>query len=230
MPQNAKAGISDDENGSPNESREELRRRAVRAEECCARIQARLDESQRIAHLGSWEWEIESNHLSWSKETYHIFGLEPGSEEQDNYASFIAALHPEDRLQVGKAVREALQHRTPYSLEYRIIRADNQRERILHAHAETIRDPANGQPLRMVGTIQDVTARRQALQKLEQVIEAKKDIIMGTGHSDTINREEALTLGIKEFYNKPLGTDRLVRLVRKVLDENRQSRLVGSLR
>ncbi len=45
-------------------------------------------------------------------------------------------------------------------------------------------------------------------------------IIMGTGYSDSINRDEALALGIKEFYHKPLSTDRLVRLVRKILDEN----------
>ena len=46
-------------------------------------------------------------------------------------------------------------------------------------------------------------------------------IILGTGHSDTIGRKEALALGVKEFYHKPLSTDRLIRLIRKVLDENR---------
>ena len=174
---------------SQNESHEELRQRAIKAEERCVRIQSRLEESQRIAHLGSWEWEIESKRLSWSRETYHIFGLEPGAEEQDNYASFNSILHPEDRNLVRKGVKEALQYRSLYSLDYRIIRADNQRERILHAHAETIRDPANGQPIRMVGTIQDVTAPRQALQKLEllqSAVDQASETIVITDHQANI--------------------------------------------
>ena len=60
------------------------------------------------------------------------------------------------------------------------------------------------------------------MQMAREIAELNPDIpvIIGTGHSDTINREEALAMGIKEFYYKPLSTDRLVRLIRKVLDEN----------
>ena len=178
-----------EKNNPPEQSREELLQRALRAEKCCARIQARLDESQRIAYLGSWEWDIESKHLSWSRETYRIFGLEPGPEEQNNYASFITALHPGDRNMVYKAVTEALQHRTLYAMDYRILRIDNRRERILHAHAETIRDPSNGQAKKMVGTIQDVTAQRQALQKLEllqSAVDHASETIVITDHKADI--------------------------------------------
>ena len=189
MPQNVKTGISDRQNRSPNESHEELLRRAIKAEENCIKIQARLDESQRIANLGSWEWEIGSKHLFWSKETYRIFGLKPGPEDQDNYAFYIKTLHPEDRNMMRRAVIDALQHQTLYSLDYRILRADNQKERILHAHAETIRDPASGQPLKMVGTIQDVTARRRALQKLEllqNAVDHATETIVITDHQANI--------------------------------------------
>ena len=188
MRENKEVKLSANNNPS-NESYADLLERARRAEACCAGIQARLDESQRIAHLGSWEWNIESKHLSWSKETYRIFGLEPGPEDQDNFAAFFTALHPTDRSMVNRAVIEALKHRTLYSLDYRISRIDNQRERILHAHAETIRDPATGKSLKMVGTIQDVTAQRQALQKLEllqSVVDHASETIVITDHKANI--------------------------------------------
>lgn len=180
------------ENKKSNTSKpsyEELRQQVIRAEEHSTRIQTQLDESQRIAHLGSWEWKIENKHLSWSKETYRIFGREPDSDKQDNYVTFTASLHSEDRNMVSKAVRDALEHQTLYSLDYRIIRADNQKERIVHAHAETIRDPISGQPLKMVGTIQDVTAQRQSLQKLEllqNAIDHSSETIVITDHQANI--------------------------------------------
>ena len=93
---------------SSGQSCEELLQRAIRAEENCITIQARLDESQRIANLGSWEWEIDSKHLYWSKETYSIFGLKPGPENQDNYASYVKTLHPEDRNMMRNAVIDAI--------------------------------------------------------------------------------------------------------------------------
>ncbi|MCK5539910.1 MAG: PAS domain S-box protein [Deltaproteobacteria bacterium] len=181
--------MCDEKSDSPEPSYEELLQRALKAEENCIKIQARLDESQRIANLGSWEWGIDSKHLFWSKETYRIFGLKPGPEDQDNYAFYIKTLHPEDSNMMKKAVIDALQHRTLYSLDYRILRADNRKERILHAHAKTIRDPITGQPLKMVGTIQDVTARRQALQKLEllqSAVDQATETIVITDHQANI--------------------------------------------
>ncbi|MCD6533152.1 MAG: PAS domain-containing protein, partial [Deltaproteobacteria bacterium] len=118
---------------SPESSCEELRQRAIRAEECCTEMQTRLDELERISNIGSWEWEFDNNHLSWSKGTYDIFGLPEGPYNQDNYASFLAALHPGDQSMVSRAINEALEHQSIYSLDYRIIRADNQKERIIHA-------------------------------------------------------------------------------------------------
>ena len=176
-------------NSSPESSYEELHQRAIRAEEHCLRVQIRLDESQRIAHLGSWEWEIESKRLLWSKETYRIFGLKPGSEEQDNFASYIKIVHPEDKDKMRKAVKDVLEYQTLYSLDFRIFRADNRRERILHSHAQIIRNPESGEPLKMVGTIQDVTARRQSLQKMEllqSAVDHTSETIVITDHQANI--------------------------------------------
>ena len=181
--------ITTHDEDSLTESYEELLQRALKAEADCLKIQERLDESQRIAHLGSWEWELESRHLSWSKETFSIFGLEPGSETQDNYAAFNLALQPDDRNKVKNAVINTLQHRSIYSIDFRILRIDNQQERILHSHAETIRAPDTGKPFKMVGTIQDVTAQRQALQKLkllQTAVDHVSETIVITDHKANI--------------------------------------------
>ncbi|MCK5680053.1 PAS domain S-box protein [bacterium] len=148
-------------------SYDELLRKATEAQERWLQSQSRLNETQRIAHLGSWEWDVESRHLGWSQESYRLFGLEPGDEERDNLTAFVAALHPGDRNKVSKATARALRHSDVYIFDYRIIRADNGRERIIHTQAEVIRDPDDNTPLKMVGTIQDVTSQRQTLQKLE---------------------------------------------------------------
>ncbi|MCD6532800.1 MAG: PAS domain S-box protein, partial [Deltaproteobacteria bacterium] len=98
-------------------------------------------------------------------------------------------LHPGDQSMVSRAINEALEHQSIYSLDYRIIRADNQKERIIHAHAETIRDPKSGEPLKMIGTLQDVTARRQGLQKLEllqSAVDHASETIVITDHQANI--------------------------------------------
>ncbi len=152
---------------SAKPSYEELLERAARAEERCLFYQTRLNETQRIARLGGWEWDIKNRHLYWSKETYNLFGLEPGPDNQNNYEAFITALHLHDLKRVNEATIKALQHRDIYAIDFRIIRADNGKERIFHSQADVVRSHDQEKPLRMIGTIQDVTSQRQSLQKLE---------------------------------------------------------------
>ena len=170
-------------------SYDELLERAVRAEEHSLYYQARLDETQRIARLGSWEWDLASRHLAWSKEAYHIFGLEPGPENQNNYEAFITALNIHDYDRINKAITKALNRHDIYAIDFRINRADNGRERVIHSQADVIRDPANDKPLRMIGTIQDVTSQRQSLQKLELLqcaIDQASETIVITDHEANI--------------------------------------------
>ncbi len=175
------------EAGKP--SYDELLARVIKAEEHSLYYHALLDETQRIARLGSWEWDLVNRHLSWSKETYHIFGLEPGPENQNNYEAFITALNIHDYNRINKAIANTLNNHDIYAIDYRITRADNGKERIFHAQADVIRDPVNDKPLRMVGTIQDVTSQRQSLQKLELLqcaIDQASETIVITDHEAKI--------------------------------------------
>jgi PAS domain S-box-containing protein len=141
--------------------------------------EANLAAAQRIAGLGSWEMElrdledVDANPLRWSDEIFRIFGVEPRGIAVTN-ENFLQAVHPDDRALVRSAVRKALEDGADYRLEHRIVRPDGT-QRIVLAQSELQRDPATGRPVRLVGTVMDVTehkgddeATRQQRHSLEQ--------------------------------------------------------------
>ena len=136
-----------------------------RIEEVLRKDQSSLAEAQRIAHLGNWDWNIVTNELRWSDEIYRIFGLTP-QEFGATYESFLNSVHPDDRELVKKAVAEALYRGKPYSIEHRIILPDST-ERIVHEQAGVTFDNA-GKPIRMIGTVHDITERKRAEEALER--------------------------------------------------------------
>lgn len=97
-----------------------------------------LENAQRIAHIGSWEWNIEKNELYWSDEIYRIFGLIP-QEFGANYEAFLNSVHAADREFVKKSVNEAVYRNIPYSIDHRIV-LPNGSERMVHEQAEVIFD------------------------------------------------------------------------------------------
>jgi PAS domain S-box-containing protein len=116
----------------------------------------RLAEAQRLAHIGSYEWDILSDKVTWSDELYRIYGLEKTSfaaTAQD----FLAHMHRDDRALALQVSAEAKKTFQPFSYYYRIIRPDGV-ERIIHGRGQVVPD-GDGLPLRMYGTAQDVTDR-----------------------------------------------------------------------
>ena len=145
------------------------------------RSRSALHEAQRIAHIGSWDWDIPADHVSWSDELHRIYGVEPGSREI-TYGTFLELVHPEDRDRVKARIGEAYTSGAPFEFEHRIVRPDGA-VRTLHANGSVVPD-AEGRPLRMVGTGQDITARvlteqalRQSEQRFRVLAEQASDII-----------------------------------------------------
>lgn len=130
-----------------------------RAQEELQRKEHSLREAQAMAHLGSWEWDISSDTIICSEETFRIFGLKPDSV-QVNYASFLALLHPEDKPLVLQAVERALTQYQPYDVEYRICLAEGG-IRYVQALGEIQRNKQGGHE-QMFGTLQDITERKLA--------------------------------------------------------------------
>jgi len=140
-----------------------LEQHRAHLEQEVAQRTARLTEAQRIAHLGNWEWDIVSNTLEWSDEVYRIFGLMP-QQFGVNYEAFLQAVHPEDRQLVEGRTRESLEQGLSYSMDHRILCPDGA-VRYVHEQAEVFRNE-NGQAVKMLGTVQDITERKLMDQEL----------------------------------------------------------------
>mgnify|MGYP000235141290 CR=1 FL=1 len=124
----------------------------------------RLATAQRIARLGSWERDFESEELYWSDETYRIFGWDPG--EAVTHARFMEAVHPEDRAALREQQQQLFREGTLIDIEYRIVRPDGEL-RILHERGEA-QFAADGTLLRADGTVLDVTERKKREETLRQ--------------------------------------------------------------
>ena len=125
--------------------------------------EARLLEAQRIGQVGSWEADLRRSTLTWSEETYRIFGRRPG-ELAPTAEAFAEAIHPDDRDMVLRTSAEARRTGRPYRVEHRIILPDGSL-RVVFEQAEIVRDEA-GRAVRMVGTVQDITERKAAEERL----------------------------------------------------------------
>ena len=127
---------------------------------------AQLAAAERLARLGSWEWDIPSNRMTCSNGLFEVYGIQPEDFSGVYEPGSAKFTHPDDRDLVEREMREAVEKGTPVNFEYRIIRPDG-RVRRMHSRAELIAD-AGGNPLRLTGTAQDVTEVRAAAEVLHQ--------------------------------------------------------------
>ncbi|MEQ1658845.1 MAG: PAS domain-containing protein, partial [Hylemonella sp.] len=135
--------------------------------------------------IGSWNWDIAGGSLHWSDEIYRIFGLTPQSFGA-TYEAFLNAIHPDDRQGVTDAVNASLADpNLPYTVRHRVLRPDGE-IRTVQENGAIYRDAA-GQPVRMIGTVQDVTedvrrdaALRESEQKHRRLYESMTDAFVQT--------------------------------------------------
>ncbi len=125
---------------------------------------AMFTKAERIANIGSWDWEVESNNLVWSEEVYRIFAVSP-DKFKTNYENYIALIHPEDREFVESSLNATVVFNQPFNIEHRIIRPDGE-ERIVRQQGDLFID--KGEHIgHVVGTIIDITERTIAQRELE---------------------------------------------------------------
>ncbi|MBW2281597.1 MAG: EAL domain-containing protein [Deltaproteobacteria bacterium] len=123
----------------------------------------RLASAQRLARIGNWEWVPGEGQMLWSEEVYHIFGIEQRAGAS-TYEALLEAAHPEDRAAIDKAMRGAENEGEAVSLDHRIV-SKSGAERVIHHQAEVACGPG-GDPDRIYGTIQDITDRIRAQEKI----------------------------------------------------------------
>jgi PAS domain S-box-containing protein len=143
-------------------------------------IKQREDQLQialTAAQMGIWQWDMVKNKVTWSSEHEQIFGLEPGTFD-GKYATFAACIHPSDRARLDQVTQKAIQQRTPYHQEYRVIWKDGsqhwveERGRVFYGRT--------GEPKKMTGVVIDIDARKQAeeeLRRYERIVSTTPDLV-----------------------------------------------------
>lgn len=131
-------------------------------------IVSTLKEAQRIAKMGSWDLNLQTNELHWSDEIYNIFGIS-SHEFEATYEKFLGMIHPEDRNHVDETYQSSVKNRTPYAVIHRLLLEGGEikhvRENGQTFYAE------DGTPVRSIGTVQDITDQimtQKALRENEQ--------------------------------------------------------------
>ena len=140
--------------------------RAARAFSEMEKNRESLSSAQRIAHMGGWEWHAETDRFFLSQEVRDMFGLTE-EDSEGSHAHFMNFVDAEDRERICEALRAALRGPGPYDAHHRLQLPDGS-ERYVHAKAKVSFD-ADGRALALHGTIQDVTERRLAEQKIHSL-------------------------------------------------------------
>jgi PAS domain S-box-containing protein len=146
------------------------------------RSERRLGEALRIGRMGYLDWNLVTNELVWSPETYRLFGYEPGGAFKPTAEATAAMVPAEDSAYVNERLEAALAGTAPYDIEHRMVRPDGE---IIHVHAlaEVTRDE-RGRPLRILGTVIDVTERKRAEDAL-RISEERRQLALEAASAST---------------------------------------------
>lgn len=122
-----------------------------------------LAEAQHIAHVGSWDWNIEENSFIWSDEMYRIWGLIDKLGSAD-YDLFLKQVHPDDKEYVEAEIKNTLENKKVLEIEFRLL-LSNGITRYVYSGGQVYHD--NGKAVRMVGITQDITERKETELEME---------------------------------------------------------------
>jgi PAS domain S-box-containing protein len=137
-----------------------------RSEQRLLRSEQLMVDTQGVAHLGTWEWDISEPTAVWSAELYRIYGLTPESYTP-SYEQYLTMVHPDDRQRVIDATNRVFLEHVPYSHDERIVRPDGSL-RYLHTWAHPVLDDG-GKLVRLVGVCQDITDQKQAEEQVREL-------------------------------------------------------------
>ncbi|UIE38007.1 PAS domain S-box protein [Leptodesmis sichuanensis] len=161
-----------------------------------------LLEAQRIAHIGSWEFDLQTQVITWSEELYHMFGLDP-SRPVPPYEEYLQKIHPDDRPKLLQCVEQAIASGTPYLIDYRIILPDGS-IRYQEGRGEVIRN-AQGRVVKLRGTALDISDRKQAEAALQEKQQQLTSLLNNIPHIAWLKDRESRFLAVNEPFAQACG-------------------------
>lgn len=164
---------------------------AVARQQAEARLrfsEARLNDAQRIAHLGSWSFDVQTQKLDWSEETFHIFGF-PVTDRPPSLDVHQAQIHPDDLPRWGEIVNRAIAEGSPYQFDFRLYRPDGSL-RYITARGEPSCNE-QGEVTRLFGTVMDITDRKLAELEIYKLnAELENRVRERTAQLETANQQK----------------------------------------
>ncbi|MEX0719682.1 MAG: PAS domain-containing protein [Balneolaceae bacterium] len=136
--------------------------------------QQKIAVAQQIAHLGSWEWDVNEDELNWSAEMSSIYGLPQGACPE-SFEAYLAYIHPEDVDRTSEILGKAFETGSDFEFEHRIIRADGE-QRTLYCKGG-VKTDKHGTPVEMVGIGQDISRMKEAEEQLREYSETLKSFM-----------------------------------------------------
>ncbi|MEM7257829.1 MAG: diguanylate cyclase, partial [Pseudomonadota bacterium] len=157
--------------------------RAKKTADALRESQVRLDNAQRIAKLGHWEWMFDEEIFNWSSECVRLLSI---NAQENHLDSFLSCVHIDDRCSVASAMERARAEVGQFNLEFRTLAAEEDDVRIMHVEAECA---STGN---MLGTIQDITERTKAEDQIHRL--AYFDLVTGLPNRAQLNDMISMTL------------------------------------
>ncbi len=158
--------------------------------------------AQKAADIGSWDWNIVTGKLLWSERIEPMFGFARGQFE-GTYEAFLQAVHPEDRDFVVNSVNACMEGGADYRIEHRIVWPEGT-VRWVSETGDVIRD-AGGKAVRMLGVVQDITARKQAEQEIRELNEdLERRVVARTTELTQTNRQLREEIGQRRRLEKEI--------------------------
>jgi diguanylate cyclase (GGDEF)-like protein/PAS domain S-box-containing protein len=185
------------------EEREKLERELEsQVDERTRALKARTDqlyEAQRVARMGCWEWDLRSGRMEWSDEFYTILGLDKSSVAASQEA-FIQRVHPDDRGQVEQAMHDAVDPGKTVDIDFRLCCGDDFQRVVQNRMVVEKRDEA-GRPCYLLGTLQDITERKQ----VEEQLRLAASVFAHTGDGVMITDSDNRIIEVNEAFTGILG-------------------------
>lgn len=178
--------------GKVNEALERDIAKRKRIEEELRQSEARFEEAQRVARIGTWEWNLETDSMYRSTEAYKIFGLEP-DQAVHGREGILPNVHSDDREAVRQAIQRAIEEKKAYSIDARIIRPDGT-EVYVHSQGKVYCDQQE-RPVLMLGNVQDITDRKRMEEEVLKIQKLESIGILAGGIAHDFNNLLSAVLG-----------------------------------